>query len=84
MKAGPHWGDQPPCGGRREGWDSNPRRSKPRSGFRDRPNRPLWHLPTGHYNIAILVEQVKFTPTPKFKYPSMSKIAKQDTAEYNR
>lgn len=30
----------------RRGWDSNPRYGCPYSGFRDRPNRPLWH-PSG-------------------------------------
>jgi hypothetical protein len=48
---------QSPFGDRREGWDSNPRRSKPRSGFRDRPNRPLWHLPAKDYNTGTSVEQ---------------------------
>ena len=28
----------------RRGRDSNPRWSKPHTGFRDRPIRPLWHL----------------------------------------
>ena len=28
----------------RRGWDSNPRYGCPHNGFRDRPNRPLWHL----------------------------------------
>src|SRR6266849_1447977 len=30
--------------GKRRGRDSNPRWSKPHTGFRDRPIRPLWHL----------------------------------------
>ena len=28
----------------RRGWDSNPRYHRWHNGFRDRPNRPLWHL----------------------------------------
>ncbi len=28
----------------RRGWDSNPRYPRRYNGFRDRPNRPLWHL----------------------------------------
>src|SRR5579883_3024278 len=28
----------------RRGWDSNPRYACTHNGFRDRPNRPLWHL----------------------------------------
>ena len=28
----------------RRGWDSNPRYPQGHNGFRDRPNRPLWHL----------------------------------------
>ncbi len=28
----------------RRGWDSNPRYPRRHNGFRDRPNRPLWHL----------------------------------------
>ena len=33
--------------GWRRGWDSNPRYACTHNGFRDRPNRPLWHLSTG-------------------------------------
>ena len=32
------------CYGLRREGDSNPRSSRPDNGFRDRPNRPLWHL----------------------------------------
>ena len=28
----------------RRGWDSNPRYACTHNGFRDRPDRPLWHL----------------------------------------
>ena len=28
----------------RRGWDSNPRYARTHNGFRDRPDRPLWHL----------------------------------------
>ena len=31
----------------RRGWDSNPRCACTHNGFRDRPDRPLWHLSTG-------------------------------------
>src|SRR6266511_4459385 len=31
----------------RRGWDSNPRYACTHNGFRDRPNRPLWHLYAG-------------------------------------
>ena len=30
--------------GWRRGWDSNPRYAHTHNGFRDRPDRPLWHL----------------------------------------
>src|SRR5579862_2316173 len=30
--------------GWRRGWDSNPRYACTHNGFRDRPDRPLWHL----------------------------------------
>ncbi len=30
----------------RRGWDSNPRYARAHNGFRDRPDRPLWHLST--------------------------------------
>ncbi len=31
----------------RRGWDSNPRYARTHNGFRDRPDRPLWHLSRG-------------------------------------
>ena len=31
----------------RRGWDSNPRYACTHNGFRDRPDRPLWHLSRG-------------------------------------
>ena len=38
---------------KRRGRDSNPRWSKPHTGFRDRPIRPLWHLSwTGRPGVA--------------------------------
>ena len=33
-----------PCVEWRRGWDSNPRYACTHNGFRDRPDRPLWHL----------------------------------------
>src|ERR1700694_1211575 len=33
--------------GWRRGWDSNPRYACTHNGFRDRPDRPLWHLSGG-------------------------------------
>jgi hypothetical protein len=35
------------CNKWRRGWDSNPRYACTHNGFRDRPDRPLWHLSGG-------------------------------------
>ena len=48
-------------GGWRRGWDSNPRYACTHNGFRDRPNRPLWHLSDRGrpYRGALPREQLK-------------------------
>ena len=43
--------DLRPCVWRR-GWDSNPRYPYGHNGFRDRPDRPLWHLSARSRNKA--------------------------------
>jgi hypothetical protein len=37
----------------RRGRDSNPRSGCPDTGFRDRPNRPLWHLSGSHHQPIV-------------------------------
>ena len=43
----------------RRGWDSNPRYACTHNGFRDRPNRPLWHL-----SVARAYRVVSGSPQP--------------------
>ena len=35
----------------RRGWDSNPRYPRGHNGFRDRPDRPLWHLSASAWSL---------------------------------
>jgi site-specific DNA recombinase len=50
LPAGPVRGSAPNW---RRGWDSNPRYGCPYSGFRDRPNRPLWHPSEARADTAV-------------------------------
>ena len=44
----------------RRGWDSNPRYACTHNGFRDRPDRPLWHL-----SVARAYRDVPGSPQPR-------------------
>ena len=43
----------------RRGWDSNPRCACTHNGFRDRPDRPLWHPSAGSGGILLPPQVVR-------------------------
>ena len=67
----------------RRGWDSNPRCARAHNGFRDRPDRPLWHLSvTAKLNSASPQEQGRYATRPARgpKLAELMALAKRQAA----